>query len=81
VFFGNEEVAIPVYGRCNFSPPPIAGQPPKVQLLVPCYVYVTTSYGTLCFWCSIPDAVRAHPRADVFINFASMRRCGRAHAS
>lgn len=26
------------------------------------------------FPCSIPDAVRAHPRADVFINFASMRR-------
>ena len=37
VFFGREEVAIPVQG-------------------------------------SVQDAVKAHPRADVFINFASFRR-------
>ena len=38
VFFGREEVAIPVQG-------------------------------------TVQEAVRAYPRADVFINFASFRRC------
>lgn len=38
MFFGREEVAIPVSG-------------------------------------SVPEAVKLHPKADVFINFASFRRC------
>lgn len=63
LFFGLEETAIPTYGRywVNFCTCILKHQDPF--LITP----------TVNINNSIPDAVASHPKADVFINFASFR--------
>lgn len=79
VFFGNEEIAIPVASRLvsldGMSDSWGVHRHAASEAMV-CGVHSLQSCGIIqCVnVCSTADAVRAHPKADVFINFASMRR-------
>ena len=71
VFFGNEEIAIPVASRSA----EVTHYQDEMHVYCACSAMCIVQRQKTCAWgCSILDAVKAHPKADVFINFASMRR-------